>query len=158
MSDDLKHDFWHKLSDGPFVMVRLTNGNDHALPMTAQLDRDMGPAKGGAIWFFTERNNRLAPGGPAMAQFVSKGHDFFACVSGQIVEEQDRAVLDRLWSPQVEAWYDQGKTDPKLLLLRMTLDNIEAWEVDMGVTGWLKMVTGIGVKTDELGDHVREPM
>jgi len=156
MSEDLKLDFWKKLDASPFVMLRLVGSSDHALPMTAQLDREQGPAHGGAIWFFTGRDNRLAQGGAAMADYMSKGHDFFACLSGTIVEERDRAMLDRLWSPQVEAWYDGGKSDPNLLLLRMDLDEIEAWEIDLGFKGWIQLLTGGSMKTDEMGEHLRE--
>ncbi len=153
---DVKEDFWNALARSPFLMVKLNDSDDHALPMTAQLDRDLGPARGGAIWFFTDRSNRLAKGGPAMAQFVSKGHDVFACLSGVLYPEQDEAVIDRFWSNAVAAWYDGGRADPDLLMLRMDLVDIEAWEVDMGIRGLFKMVTGAKVKGREAGKHIHE--
>jgi general stress protein 26 len=151
---DLKHDFWLALAKSPYVLVRLEGSKDHALPMTAQLDRVLGEAHGGAIWFFTERGNRLAPGGPAMLHYMSDDHELFACVSGTIREETERAVLDKLWSSMAEAWYDGGKDDPRLLLLRMDLDDIELWEVDISLKGWFKMITGKKMRPDEMGSHV----
>lgn len=149
MTDDIKHDFWKSLAASPFVMVSLDGQPMHSLPMNAQLDKDAH----GAFWFFTSRDNRLAPGGPAMVQFASKGHDLFACVAGTLSEEQDRAVLDRLWNNSIEAWYEGGKSDPKLLLLRFDLDNAEIWTADMGIKGLFKMMTGMTMKGDELGRH-----
>lgn len=156
MSSDAKHDFWLALARSPFLMVRLNDGNEHALPMTAQLDADLGPARGGVIWFFTEPHNRLAKGGPAMAQFVAKGHDLFACLAGTIRREEDEAVIDRFWSNAVAAWYEQGRQDPNLLMLRMDLTDIEIWETDMGIKGVFKMLTGSKIRPGEAGNHVHE--
>jgi len=156
MSSDITDDFWHAIAKSPFLMVRLNEGHDHALPMTAQLDKELGEARGGAIWFFTSKSNRLAGGGPAMAQFVGKGHDLFACLGGAITPEQDKAVIDRFWSNAVAAWYDQGRADPDLLMLRFDLTDIEVWEADMGVQGLFKLITGSKIKPGEVGKHAHE--
>jgi general stress protein 26 len=149
MADDLKQKMWKALDASPFVMVRLDASHQHAVPMNAQLDKDAH----GAFWFFTSKDNRLAPGGAAMAQFASKGHDLFACIAGTLSEEHDRTILDRLWNNSIEAWYEGGKSDPNLLLLRFDLGNAEVWEADIGVRGLFKMLTGAPMKGDELGRH-----
>ncbi len=59
-------------------MVGLTGEGQHSEPLTVQLDKDQVDT----LWFFIGKNNRLAKGGAAMVQFVSKGHDYFACLSG----------------------------------------------------------------------------
>src|SRR3546814_20153094 len=82
-------------------MVGATGEREHHIPMSAQLDKDAH----GAFWFFTATDNRLAAGGPAMAQFAAKGHELFACISGTPVSESDRTVLDKLWSNSIAAWY-----------------------------------------------------
>lgn len=149
MADDLKQKMWKALAASPFVMVRRDNSSDHALPMNAQLDKDAS----GAFWFFTSTDNRLAAGGPAMVQFAAKGHDLFACIAGTLNEEHDPNVLDRLWNNSIAAWYEGGKDDPKLLLLRFDLGDAEVWEADIGVRGLFKMLTGATMKGDELGRH-----
>ena len=68
---ELKKDLWKKLDDSPFVMIGLADGG-HSIPLTAQLDKDQVDT----LFFFVGKDNRLAKGGPAMAQFVSKGHDY----------------------------------------------------------------------------------
>ena len=152
---DIKQEFWKALAKSPFLMVKLDDSQDHALPMTAQLDKEEGPAHGGAVWFFTDKNNRLAPGGLAMAQFSSKGHDLFACISGSIVEEKDEALIDSLWSPQASAWFEGGRQDPSLLALRFDLDDIEIWTADLGVVGLLKRMTGSKIDPQQAGEHVQ---
>lgn len=149
MSDDIKKIFWKALADSPYVMVGMTGERDHHIPMNAQLDKDADSA----FWFFTATDNRLAGGGPAMAQFASKGHDLFACISGTLRDETDRAVLDRLWNNGIAAWYEGGKNDPKLVLLRFDLDDAEIWTADPGIKGMFKLATGMTMKEGDLGKH-----
>lgn len=150
MDDDIKRKFWNALADSPYVMVGQTGEREHHIPMNAQLDRDAH----GVFWFFTATDNRLAGGGPAMAQFASKGHDLFACISGTLRREPDRAIVDKLWNDDVAAWHPDGKDDPKLLLLRFDLEDAEIWTVDTSVKGMLKRATGMAAKEGDLGAHV----
>ena len=149
MSDDIKKQFWKALADSPYVMLGATGEREHHIPMNAQLDKDANSA----FWFFTATDNRLAGGGAAMVQFASKGHDLFACIAGTLRPETDRAVLDRLWSNPVAAWYPGGKDDPKLLLLRFDLDDAEIWTADAGIKGMFKLAAGMTMKEGELGQH-----
>ena len=149
MSDDIKQSFWKALADSPYVMVGQVGERAHHIPMNAQLDKDAH----GAFWFFTATDNRLAGGGPAMAQFASKGHDLFACIAGTLRPETDRAVLDRLWNNGIAAWYPGGKDDPKLVLLRFDLEDAEIWTADPGIKGMFKLATGMTMKEGDLGKH-----
>lgn len=149
MSDDIKQLFWTALADSPNVMIGLHGNHDHSLPMRAQLDEDAQ----GSFWFFTTLDNRLAPGGRAMAQFAARDHGLFACIDGTLTRESDSNVLDRLWSNAVAAWYPGGKEQSDLLLLRFDLNEAEVWTADIGITGLFKMATGLTIKPREVGDH-----
>jgi general stress protein 26 len=149
MKKELREEFWKAFEDSPYVMIRLENGGGHAEPMTAQLDREARHQ----IWFFTSRSNRIAGGGGAMAQFASKGHDLFACLSGTLAEETDAAAIDRHWNRYAEVWFPGGRNDPNLMMLRFEIADAEVWTVDPGVIGSFKLLTGARVSTDELGDH-----
>lgn len=153
MSDahQLKKDMWKRISDSPFVMMGLREGGGHSEPLTAQLDKDQVDT----LWFFVGKDNRLTDGGAAMAQFVSKRHDFFACLSGSVRVDNDPAMIDKLWSSQVEAWFPGGKTDPNLALLCFDIADAELWETDMSLTGALKMIFGGKIRPDEEGSHAR---
>jgi general stress protein 26 len=100
----------------------------HAQPMTALTDGD---ADSGPLYFFTTRDNGLVgslrEGSRAMAHFVSKGHDLFATLHGNLSASNDRAVIDRLWNPHVAAWYEGGKDDPKLQLLLLDAERAQIW-------------------------------
>src|SRR3546814_16890050 len=86
-----------------------------------------------------------------MAQFVSKGQDFFACLSGRVLIDNDRAMIDKLWSKPVEARFPGGKTDPNLALLRFDIEEAELWEADMSLTGKLTLTFGGKMRADEEG-------
>ncbi len=151
MTETIRTEFWKAFEHSPFVMVSLNGDHAHSLPMTAQLDREADHA----FWFYASKDNRLAKGGAAMAQFVAKGHDLFACIAGTLREETDPAVIDRYWSKQVEAWYDGGRNDPNLLMLRFDLDDAEIWTADMGVKGLFKLMTGKKIDPQEAGRHAQ---
>lgn len=148
-NEQIKQDLWKKMDDSPFVMVGLTGDSQHSEPLTAQLD----PDQRDRIHFFVGKDNRVAGGGEAMAQFVSKGHDYFACLHGRITQVNDRAMIDKLWDKQVEAWFDGGKDDPNLALIAFDVDSAELWETDVSVSGRVKMLFGGTIKPSEDSSH-----
>src|SRR5690242_2935007 len=120
-TQEIEVKFWKALKSDMTMMIGLDGVEDgHARPMTAQLDGDRGP-----IWFFTSKDNaivqKLTSGSDnrAIATFVDKGHDIFATVHGTVTVDTNRAVIDKLWNRFVAAWYEGGKDDPKLALLRL---------------------------------------
>ena len=147
---ELKQDLWQKMADSPFVMVGLMDG-EHSIPLTAQLDKDAVDT----LFFFIGKDNRLAKGGHGMAQYVSKGHDYFACLSGTAKLDNDPALIDKLWDKQVEAWFPEGKQDPNLALLRFDIDSAELWETDITVSGRVKMLFGGTIKPSESSSHAK---
>ena len=148
----LKQHMWEKLEKGPFIMVGLADGGlTHPEPLTAQLDKDQVDT----IWFFIGKDNRLAAGGAAMAQFVSKGQDFFASLSGRVAIDDNPAMIEKLWSKPVEAWFPAGKSDPNLALLRFDIDEAELWESDMSPAAKVKQLFGGKIKPDEEGSHAK---
>ena len=148
---EIKQTFWKKLADSPFVMVGLTQGGQHSEPLTAQLDKDQVDT----LFFFIGKHNRLAGGGKAMAQFVSKGHDFFACLAGTARVDNDLAMIDKLWNNQVAAWFPGGKQDADLALLRFDIEDAELWETDMSLAGRVKMLFGAKINRSDEGSHAK---
>ncbi|HEX7782070.1 MAG TPA: pyridoxamine 5'-phosphate oxidase family protein [Sphingobium sp.] len=142
--------FWKELAKSPYLMVSLNGSHQHSVPMTAQLDKDADHA----FWFYTSRDNRLAGGGEAMAQYADQGHYLFACIAGNLVEERDPAVIDRYWSNEVAAWYPGGRNDPNLVMLRFDLGDAEIWLADMSIKGIFRMMIGKSVAAEEKGKHV----
>ena len=138
--------FREKLEDSPFIMISLMDGQ-HAEPMNVKVDE----AQPNALFIFSGKDNRIAQGGQAMAQFVGKGHDFFACLAGTVSEETNRATFDKLWDKRVEAWFPNGKADARLN--RFDVSSAEMWETDVSLGGRLKMLTGGTIRADQSSTH-----
>lgn len=146
--EELEAKFWKALESDRTMMLGLDGVEDgHTRPMTAQTE-----GAGGPIWFFSARDNALiqslAEGDRAIATFASKGHDLFATVHGTLSLDTDRATIDRLWNPFVAAWYEGGKDDPKLALLRLDAEEAEIWENGSSLVAGLKMLLGRDPKKD----------
>ena len=123
MSDsEIEAKFWKALASDRVAMLGLVGREDgHSQPMSAQILHDEHAR--GPIWFFTANDTDLARAHGTLRiarslHFSSKGHDLFASVEGELVVDNDRAVIDRLWNQFVAAWFEGGKDDPKLQLLR----------------------------------------
>jgi general stress protein 26 len=143
---ELETKFWQALKSDMTMMVGLDGVDDgHARPMTAQLDGERGP-----IWFFTAKDTeivrRLTKGNRAIATFSSKGHDLFATVQGSLHLDNDRRNIDRLWNRFVAAWFEGGKDDPKLALLRLDAEQAEIWLDGSSLVAGIKMLLGVDPK------------
>jgi general stress protein 26 len=145
---ELEAKFWKALKSDMTMMLGLDGVEDgHARPMTAQAEGDRGP-----IWFFTSNDNalvqKLGKGNRAIATFTSKGHDLFATLHGSLKLDNDRAAIDRLWNRYVAAWYEGGKDDPKLALLRLDAERAEIWLDASSLVAGIKMLFGADPKHD----------
>lgn len=144
----LEKKFWEALKSDRTMMLGLVDAEEaHTRPMTGLLDGEVGP-----IWFFTARDTSiveaLAEGGRAIATFAAKDHSLFAAVHGDLRIDNDRAVIDRLWNPFVAAWYEGGKDDPKLVLLRFDAAEAQIWENGSSLLAGIKMLFGRDPKRD----------
>lgn len=148
---DIEAKFWKALKSDRTAMLGLVGVQDgHARPMTAQLDSD--DARRGLIYFFTAKDTELVQAmgkSPrAMLHFAAKGHDLFASIEGVLTLHNDPATIERLWNPFVAAWYQGGKTDPKLQLLRLDGEVAQIWLNENSLLAGIKMVLGSDPKKD----------
>ena len=152
---ELEAKFWKALESDRVVMLGLEGMADLSpRPMTGLVEDGHGP-----IWFFTARGNaiveKLGGGALALATFASKGNDLFASVHGRIVVDDDRAVIDRLWNRYVAAWFEGGKDDPELTLLRFDAERAEIWGDASSLMAGVKILLGMDPKK-EYRDKVAE--
>ena len=149
MTDDAKIEarFWKALASERVVMLGVDGVEDgFARPMIVQIDQERSP-----LWFFTSSENHivaaLAQGRRAIATFAAKG-ELYASMQGSLSLSQDRATIDKLWNPQVAAWYEHGKDDPKLRLLRFDAERAEIWLDGSSFVAGIKSLLGVDPKID----------
>jgi len=86
---------------------------------------------------------------------VSKSHDIFATIHGTIEIDSDRKVIDRLWNSFIAAWFEKGKDDPKLVLLRFNPEHAQVWVDASSFMAGIKLLLGFDPKQeyrDKTGD------
>lgn len=147
---DLTEKFWKAIKSDRTAMLGL-DGPDGGLsqPMTMQLDEDQPE---GPLYTFTAKDSELAQavgaGAPAHLHFAGKGHDLFAAVEGELVADNDPATIERLWNPFVAAWFEGGKDDPNLQLLRFEPDHAQIWLNENSLFAGVKVLLGRDPKKD----------
>lgn len=151
----LTRKFWDALKSDRTVMLGLAGVEDGmSQPMTAQLDdaRDRGNADKGPIYIFSGKDTDLVQAlgarSPAILNFASKGHDLFAAVEGELIADNDRETIERLWNPFVAAWFDGGKDDPNLQLLRFEPGQAQIWENENSAFTGVRLLLGRDPKED----------
>lgn len=60
---------------------------------------------------------------------MQSGDDFLS-IAGTASVSRDQALIDELWSPAASAWFEQGREDPAVALLKVHADSAEYWTVD----------------------------
>ncbi|WP_134726315.1 pyridoxamine 5'-phosphate oxidase family protein [Paracoccus luteus] len=159
MPDDkqIEARFWKALRSDPVMMLGVDGVEDgFARPMAAQIDQDRSP-----IWFFASSDNHIVDavreGRRAIATVAIKG-DLYASVRGNLSVSQDRAMIDKLWNPQASAWFENGKDDPKLRLLRLDAEQAEIWLDGSSLVAGVKSLLGIDPKKDDKDDQATVPL
>ena len=125
---EIRDRFWKELRAERTRMIAIDGEPGGGMrPMTALIEED----DGGPLWIFTSKETDLArsigDGKPAHATFTGKKHDLFANVTGRLSIDTNKAVIERLWNPWVAAWFEDGKDDPKLCLLRFDAEHAKIW-------------------------------
>lgn len=148
---EFEANFWKSIRSDMTVMVSVSGFDPR--PMTAQFD---GERK--TIYFFTasdtELAGKLARARKATLVYAAKKHDLFATVHGTLRIDGDRSTIDRLWNRFVAAWFEKGKDDPKLRLLRFEPADAQIWLDASSLVAGVKMFLGLGDPKQDYKDSV----
>lgn len=131
-------------------------GSGHPMqPMSQFLDRDAR-----CLYFITASDTGLVAdvGLGAQAEFcvTGKDHDFYACLQGPLTVSEDRAKLDEIWSRVAEAWFEEGRDDPKVTLLEMPIAEASVWASSGSTLTFAWEIAKANVaegKTPDIGEH-----
>ncbi len=147
-NEDIAAKFWKALKSDRTAMLWV-DGTTGSRPMTVLLDPE---TEESPFWFFTSNETDLvrdlSSAKKASLAFSSKGHDLFGSVDGEISISNDRSVIDKLWNPFVAAWFEGGKGDPKLTLLRFDGTDAKVWIDGSSLLAGAKILLGVDPKKD----------
>ncbi|RIX30040.1 pyridoxamine 5'-phosphate oxidase family protein [Amnibacterium setariae] len=86
----------------------------------------------GDLWFFTEDPSHKTVEvrrDPQVNVALESGKGWVS-LSGEAEVVRDAAKIDELWDTGAEAWFEHGREDPKVALLKVTVHSAEYWATD----------------------------
>ncbi|WP_289152661.1 pyridoxamine 5'-phosphate oxidase family protein [uncultured Salipiger sp.] len=153
MSKDLKSEFWSQLKDVRAGL--LAADGERPVPMSPQGDADEN-----AIWFITARGTaaeRAAKsGGEASFHIADSRAHLYANVFGTLTLVNDPKKLDELWNAFAAAWFEDGRDDSAVQLVKFTPHEAEVWAGDGGASFLYQIAkANLTGDTPDVGDHGR---
>jgi general stress protein 26 len=160
MSGKSDHEtLWDLIKDVKFGMLthRHRDGSLQGHPLTTQNQKI---DEGALLYFFISASSgmagRLREDGNVNIAYADPGADTYVSVAGQSRLSDDRATVERLFTPMAKAWFPGGATDPDLALLEVKITHAEYWNVkDSKAVQLLKMAKAAvtGEPPKNLGEH-----
>jgi general stress protein 26 len=109
------------------VTTRTASGELHSRPL-AVIDRPFD----GTVWFFTQDPSSKTSDVESDRHVnvaYSDGKEYLS-LAGTASVSRDPAMIDELWNPFAEAWFENGREDPTVALLRVDASSAEYWHND----------------------------
>lgn len=161
--DDSEHDelspeeqrarFWKRMEGINAGMLGLRD-DLKLVPMSHNADPDAH-----ALWFITAKGVHLVEGTEGGARealyVVAEGSgQLYARIEGRLELVQDEAKLDELWNPVASSWFEEGRDDPDIRLLKLSIGSAEVWTTTGGIGFVVQLAKSkiTGAQPD-IGDH-----
>lgn len=111
------------------------------------------------LWFYSKANSgkshEIKHNAQVGISFARPDKQNYVSVSGRAEIVRDQAKIDELWSPLHKAWFPDGKDDPQLTLIKVTVEKAEYWDSPTNpvvlVAGFLK--TAVTGKASQMGEN-----
>lgn len=92
----------------------------------------------GELWFFTGyssgKSHEIKDNDTHVNLSYSKPSDqLYVSVSGRASLSRDKQKIDELWTPAMKAWFPEGKDDPNIGLIKVTIEKAEYWDAPNSV-------------------------
>ena len=154
MQKDDADKLWSLIKSAKFAML-VTEDDDHlrGRPMAASQD-----GFDGTLWFFTRASSHkvteVRKDDRVCVTYAEPASQDYVSFSGRAAMVHDRAEIDKRWSELLKAWFPNGKDDPEVALLKVTVDQAEYWDAPnskvVQVYGYIKAsLTGETPKVGE---------
>ncbi|WP_350588301.1 MULTISPECIES: pyridoxamine 5'-phosphate oxidase family protein [unclassified Psychrobacter] len=117
------------IKDVKFAMMSTINskGDLHAWPMTTS-ETSLGSKE---IWFIGDKSSDVVKDiqdNPKVGlSYATQDDKNYVSISGNAELSTDKAKLDELWSPVYNAFFEHGKEDPEVQLIKVVPHGAECW-------------------------------
>jgi len=113
------------------------------------------------VWFLVDRSASWTSDLPEHPQvnlaFSDSDDGRYVTASGHAVLDTDRSRIDGLWNPGAEAFFPNGKDDPNVAALMVTVDEGEYWDGPSTSVGKVAALVSTWIHRDpsRSGEHGR---
>ena len=123
MAESHREEFWDRLEDVRAGMLEIDGA---FLPMSHNLEPE-----DGNIWFITAKGTSMAraAGEGSTTRYVvsDSGQGIHAEIKGQLEISHEKQKLDEVWNTVASAWFEDGKSDIDIVLIRLIPTSAEVW-------------------------------
>lgn len=146
------------IKDIKYAMMTTRTFEDHlhACPMTTS-ETSLGAKE---IWFIGDKTTETVKDIQKQAQvnlaYVSQDDKDYVSITGKAELVDDQEKLEELWSPVYNAFFEQGKEDANVQLIKVVPHGAEYWLSGSSVVNMFKMTAAAvqdGKKADNLGEN-----
>ncbi|MGP5514088.1 pyridoxamine 5'-phosphate oxidase family protein [Psychrobacter alimentarius] len=146
------------IKDVKFAMMSTVNskGDVHAWPMTTS-ETSLGAKE---IWFIGDKTSDVVKDiqdNPKIGlSYASEDEKNYVSVSANAELSSDQAKLDELWSPVYNAFFEHGKEDPNVQLIKVVPHGVECWLSGSSTVNMFKMAAAAlqdGKTAEDMGEQ-----
>ncbi len=129
------------VKDIKYTMMTSRNAEDHlhSCPMNTT-ETSIGAKE---IWFIghtpSETVDNINKNPEVNLAYVTQDDEKYLSISGTAELVEDKEKLDELWSVMYNAYFEQGKEDPKVQLIKVVPHGAEYWANGNTITSAFKM-------------------
>lgn len=120
-------DMVNKIDIGMMCTNITENNNLHAVPMSRQEVDDEGN-----IWFLfsseSETHQNIQKNNHLSVLYADINNYNFLSINGTAEVSRDKERIDKYWNKMVEAWFEKGKEDPTLRVLKVVPSEAHYWD------------------------------
>lgn len=106
-------------------------GQLHSRPMATQAATD-----DGFLWFFSPQHSskidEIRNDHQVNVSYADPANMRFVSVSGACELVRNRSIAAEFWRDEYKRWFPRGIDDPDLILIKVTINSAEYWDVKAG--------------------------
>ena len=146
------------IKDVKFAMMSTVNGKGdlHAWPMTTS-ETSLGAKE---IWFIGDKTSDVVKdiqNNPKVGlSYATQDEKNYVSVSANAELSTDKDKLEELWSPVYNAFFEHGKEDPNVQLIKVVPHGVECWLSGSSTVNMFKMVSAAlqdGKTAEDIGEQ-----
>ncbi|KDN55967.1 pyridoxamine 5'-phosphate oxidase family protein [Flavobacterium seoulense] len=147
-----------ELSESARICMFCTNLTE--LPMNSRPMSLQECDQEGNLWFISSaesnKNFEIKEENKVQLYFMNNGNAEYLSIYGKAFIYKDRHTIEEKWSSLANAWFEEGKDDPKVTIIRVTPEETYYWDTKAGK--FITMLSFIGAaltgKTTDNSDGV----